>query len=357
MWRVRRSRPARNALLKRDLMGWLGICVLVAAVGLAVGVGVIDNGFAVLRIWFDGASFGLAPLLSLIGLLGLRQRIGVASLLCVGTGTAALGAALYATRVEPFRLEVTRHVVRSDRLPAGIDRSLVIAVLADLQTDRIGDFEAEVFRAMDEVRPDMILLPGDYLQFLDLDAFDEVQPALAELFQSMGHEPRLGIVAVDGDVDEAARSLAGTGAVCLRNESLQFAEDHLQVIGLRTHSSRRDLTPEVVEQVRGFDGLTIVCGHAPDYMNMVLEERFDEEAVLVAGHTHGGQVSIPWFGPPLTLSSVPRWLAAGTLAQRGKTTLLVSRGVGLERRHAPRIRFNCRPQLVVLELVGPAANR
>lgn len=352
MRRVRRPERAPHSVLRRDILGWFLISAFVGACGLGVGAGVIHNGFAVLRIWFDGTSLGLAPLLCFIGLAGFRTRASFMAFACVVIGAAALGVALYATRVEPFRLEVTRHVVRSNRLPAGIEASITVAILADLQTDQIGAFEAEVFQAMDEAKPDLILLPGDYLQFLDRRKFDTVQPALAGLFRSMEHVSRLGIVAVDGDVDQAAVSLAGTGARCLTNETVRFDDDRLQVIGLGTSASRRDLSAEVVEEMEGFDGLTIICGHAPDYMNMVLEGRFDKHAVLVAGHTHGGQVAIPGFGPPLTLSSVPRWLAAGTLAQRGDTTLLVSRGVGMERKHAPRVRFNCRPQLVLLELVG-----
>jgi predicted MPP superfamily phosphohydrolase len=92
-------------------------------------------------------------------------------------------------------------------------------------------------------------------------------------------------------------------------------------------------------------------GHAPDYMNNVLLGHVRREMLCVAGHTHGGQVNIPGFGPPITLSRVPRWLAAGGLHQRKGAWLLVSRGVGMERSNAPRIRFNCRPQLVVVTLV------
>lgn len=355
MRRARQTLAPESSTLWRDLVGWFPLGVLVAAVGLVIGTQVIGSGFAVLRIWFDAASFGLAPLLLLMGGLALREKAGFAAFFVLAAGASAFGIAFYATRVEPFRLEVTHHVIHSERLSPGVDASLLIAILADLQTDQIGAFEAEVFRTIDELKPDLILLPGDYLQLLDPDEFDDVQPALIELFRSMDHAPRLGIVAVDGDVDEAARSLRGTGALCLTDQTVQFPEDHLQIIGLSTPASRRDLTPGVLAEIDAFEGLTIVCGHAPDHMNMVLEGRFDKEAVLVAGHTHGGQVSIPGFGPLITLSSIPRWLAAGTLRPWGKTTLLVSRGVGMERGHAPRIRFNCRPQLVVLELVGSAA--
>lgn len=79
--------------------------------------------------------------------------------------------------------------------------------------------------------------------------------------------------------------------------------------------------------------------------------------LALAGHTHGGQVQLPWFGPPLVLSNVTRAMGAGGLFRLGESWLCVSRGIGMERNHAPRIRFLCRPELTVLELVPPELAR
>ena len=73
--------------------------------------------------------------------------------------------------------------------------------------------------------------------------------------------------------------------------------------------------------------------------------------LILAGHTHGGQVRLPLLGPLLTLSQVPRSWAAGRTELPGGGTLIVSRGVGMERHDAPRLRFLCRPELVVLDLI------
>ncbi len=72
--------------------------------------------------------------------------------------------------------------------------------------------------------------------------------------------------------------------------------------------------------------------------------------LLVSGHTHGGQVSVPFFGPPITLSSVPRDVAAGGLHVVDGRRIYVSRGVGLERGTAPRIRFRVPPEVSLLTL-------
>ena len=60
---------------------------------------------------------------------------------------------------------------------------------------------------------------------------------------------------------------------------------------------------------------------------------------------------LPWFGPLVPLPRVPRSWAAGLTELPGGGKLLVSRGIGVERGYAPPLRFLCRPELVVIELV------
>ena len=73
--------------------------------------------------------------------------------------------------------------------------------------------------------------------------------------------------------------------------------------------------------------------------------------LLVTGHTHGGQVCLPLVGPLVTSSKLPKRHSAGLLDLADGTQVYVSRGIGMERGHAPRLRFLCRPELTVLELV------
>jgi len=89
-----------------------------------------------------------------------------------------------------------------------------------------------------------------------------------------------------------------------------------------------------------------VLGHSPDYA--LGDVRAD---ILLAGHTHGGQVSIPFLGPPLTMAEVPRAWASGLTELSGDRHLYVSRGVGMERGNAPRVRFLTRPELAIIDVV------
>ena len=94
------------------------------------------------------------------------------------------------------------------------------------------------------------------------------------------------------------------------------------------------------------DGFHVVFGHGPDFALGAVDAD-----LLVAGHTHGGQVRLPIIGPLLTYSTIPRAWAAGVTALSGGRTLVVSRGVGMERAHAPRLRFRCKPEIVIIDVL------
>ena len=74
-------------------------------------------------------------------------------------------------------------------------------------------------------------------------------------------------------------------------------------------------------------------------------------ALTVAGHTHGGQVRIPFYGPIRTLSRLPRRMAYGLHEHEGRH-LYVSGGVGVS--NVP-VRFACPPEIAILTLTGTAA--
>ncbi len=115
----------------------------------------------------------------------------------------------------------------------------------------------------------------------------------------------------------------------------------LQLTLLDPEDARSDAPP--VPRVEGFH---VVLGHAPDFALAA-----PPADLLLAGHIHGGQVRIPGWGPLLTLSRVPRSWATGRTELPQGGTLVVSRGLGMERGDAPRLRLGCRPELVVIELV------
>lgn len=114
------------------------------------------------------------------------------------------------------------------------------------------------------------------------------------------------------------------------------------VTGLSLEDSRN--TRLSVETVA--ERFHICLGHCPDF---ALGDVHAD--LLLAGHTHGGQVRLPFIGPPVTLSKAPRGWTNGVTHLSGGRHLFVSRGIGMERGYAPRLRFLCRPELIVIDIL------
>jgi len=127
---------------------------------------------------------------------------------------------------------------------------------------------------------------------------------------------------------------------------------HLWVMGVTcTHDRAADadrLRRLLAEAPPG--ALTLLLYHTPDLMPQAAALGVD---LYLAGHTHGGQWRLPGFGAIVTSSRYGKRYEAGHY-QEGNTHLYVSRGLGLEGFGTPRARFFCRPELVVVDLLGRA---
>jgi predicted MPP superfamily phosphohydrolase len=107
----------------------------------------------------------------------------------------------------------------------------------------------------------------------------------------------------------------------------------------------------------GREELFLVACHTPDHADEV-GRRVPEADLYLCGHTHGGQVQVPFFGPLVTMCESPRHVAAGgVFATSTGLPLLLSRGVGMEGDYAPRFRFHCRPHVFLLTLRGAEPGR
>lgn len=330
---------------KRPRAGVFLLPLVCAAVPIAMAVSYPSGGFFKLRLLAWGV-FGAFPLGALLCAALARKRARALSSLAALAALAMLGAYGFAFHVEPFRLEINHHRVVSAR----ITEPLRIVLLADIQTDSIGAYEQRVFDAVRDARPDLILLSGDYLQ-----AAERVERRLAPQFQRLFTDPslrpRFGIHAVEGDCEaqeDWEYQFDGTGTVTHdETETVEVGPLALTCLTLRdSHSLARIERPD--------ERFHIVLGHHPNFAL-----RSVDADLLLAGHCHGGQVRLPLLGPPIKLAAIPRAWTQGMTDLEGDRKLVVSRGIGMERGGAPRLRFLCRPEVVVIDLVpaqDPAAD-
>ncbi|RLC77893.1 MAG: hypothetical protein DRI81_07895 [Chloroflexi bacterium] len=96
------------------------------------------------------------------------------------------------------------------------------------------------------------------------------------------------------------------------------------------------------------DAFTLLLFHSPDLIREAVDHQVD---LYLGGHTHGGQLCLPFYGAIITNSMYGRRYAAG-LFKEGDTRMYISRGVGFEGGGLPRARFLCRPEIVSIELGG-----
>lgn len=278
-----------------------------------------------------------------------RRTRGVA--LCWAlSGVALFALRIYATHFEPRNLQVREVTIASDK----IKKPFTLLHISDIQSAGIGAYEREVFQKIAELHPDLLLNTGDLLQPIAPLTMQTELPKLAGLFRGLC--PPMGMYTVQGDTDgPLVRSTpAETGGIAylLNQEAIiQRGEDRIRVYGLNLRSSshvswaRTGIGRWLAEDP---GALNIVMGHRPDFIMKFNDLPID---LCLAGHTHGGQIRIPFYGPPVIFCNIPRAWARG-FRKVGNTRLNVSAGIGAEHHGAlPSIRINCPPEMTLIRFV------
>lgn len=276
------------------------------------------------------------------------KRLSAASLTL---GVAIAGVSVWATQIEPEMLSVQYIEIPTPKL----SKPLRVLHITDIQTPGVGEYEERAFAMMRETHPDLVIHTGDLLQPLPPETYDSQLPKIAALLETL--DAPMGVYHVNGDVDYGIwgrRDLGGIGGMqMLYNEGLDLTApggETVRLFCLELNESRYEGAS--IKWIRRWLGegededLTILGGHAPDY---ILEAQQFPIDLCLAGHTHGGQVRIPFFGPLVILSRVPRKLAMG-FHEIGMTRINVSPGVGAEHVFGlPSIRINCPPSMTVFD--------
>jgi predicted MPP superfamily phosphohydrolase len=272
----------------------------------------------------------------------LKASLGV---LAAGVGVEAL--------VAPHRVVVRRVAVRLRTLPAALD-GLRIAQLSDLHRGphvtaahiRKG---AEIATALD---PDLIVVTGDFVS--------RSSRYVAECVDALGAlRAPLGVFAVLGNHDYWTGSTDEV-RVAFRRVSIDLLVN--RAVALRYRGEEWWLGG-VDDMWAGLPDLVATFGRLPAGAFRILlahEPDFADHAALagvplqLSGHSHGGQMIIPFVGPPqYVLPTYGRKYPLGLQrAARGDTLVYTNVGLGLSAlpRPFPRFRINCPPEVTLLTL-------
>jgi predicted MPP superfamily phosphohydrolase len=251
--------------------------------------------------------------------------------------SAAAGAASHGYMYERHHLELTRASFPIAGLPEAL-RGLRIGFLTDIHRSQTVSHEAvsAAVQMLMAERPDLIVLGGDYVTWKDARYVVPAADALAPL------SAPLGVIAVLGNHDDdrdMPAALTAKGFTVLRDARTRVMArgEPLDFVGIRYWTYR---LPEIARLMRGSVPHAILLAHTP---KRLLEAQQLAVSAVLSGHTHGGQIVLPWIGA-VAAREFP--VVAG-YAQRDGTSIFVSRGVGTV--YVP-IRINCPPEVAVLTL-------
>ncbi len=274
---------------------------------------------------------------TLINRRAFLQKIMLAGGVCLTGG--------YSFAIERNDIEVNRYRISLPRLPAEFE-GFTLVHLTDLH---YGPFAGEAFfealvERVNGLRKDIVVCTGDYV--LNRKASDEVDaiwPILSQLRAPLGVYSVLGNHDHWADAERSINWLEKSGQGLLyRRVPLERAGKRIWLAGAGDlWEDHRSLDPLLAHIPA--DEFRVVLAHNPDSADTLQHERFD---LMVSGHTHGGQVRIPFLGAPY-MPVKNREYTMGLVRSKKGLPVFISRGVGT----TIPLRFNCSPEIAVLELV------
>jgi len=277
--------------------------------------------------------------------------------LMVAVAIAILGLA-YVTLVTPTALRRTTIDVPISNLSAAL-QGYTIAALSDLHfggTFAPSRLVRRAVRLANDASPNLIVLLGDYAlshSFLRTTSRWLYEWALPRMTNPLsGLRAPDGVLAIlgnhdyDYDAAKVAALLRTTGARVLINECVVIEKGHARLgIGGVDDWTHGEIDPYGGCASLAPDVPRVVLSHNPDgALEFASNARID---LVLAGHTHGGQIVLPWLGAPARHCSVCDASSASGWVARAPVPLYVTRGVGV----LLPFRFNCPAEVLIVRLV------
>ena len=253
---------------------------------------------------------------------------------------------LYALFVEPFWLEV-KHVTLGSPKLAATGGKIRLAVISDLHCDDNRRLEPALPAAIEKEHPDLILFAGDAIN----NAHGAV-PVFKECISALSKIAPVYLVEGNHDTRDFPRVeiVNGTGATLLRAAAadVKIRGQSVHIVGCSVdfekglHKLFDSLDPKM---------LNVFVYHFP--AEILTASKFPID-LMIAGHTHGGQVCLPFYGAIVTHSKTSKRYESG-LYRLDDTWLYVNRGIGMDGGLSPRVRFLARPELTIIDIVPDAS--
>ena len=255
----------------------------------------------------------------------------------------------YSFIFEPNNIQIEKISIEIKNLPTEFKGAKIIH-LTDFHSKNFGEREERVLKILKDLDPDFVFITGDFIDHStkDLDSCQKFWRKLSnqhqgKVFGVLGnHEHWIE----SPDIHAIKRMLERNGISILNNENKKIFRNnnYIYLIGVDDPDSELDDLPKaMIDTEKNIP--KILLAHSPDIIDNLQGEKID---LILTGHTHGGQIVLP-FIKPFWVPTKNRGKYASGLFEVNDTYLYVNRGIGLS--PALPIRFNCPPEITVIELI------
>jgi uncharacterized protein len=248
--------------------------------------------------------------------------------------------------LERLAVAVRRYRVPVVGLPPSFE-GFTILHLSDLHEKQFGTGAQELVKLIRHENFDIVAITGD----LVVGNHPILTPAL-DLITAIRSFAERPFYSVSGNHDwrlERGNELnqrladAGVNVICNRSMAIEKGGERISILGVDDPVTRRDRLPLALQGVEA-QSPRILLSHSPHPYPQAMRNGID---LMLAGHTHGGQIRLPLLGAPFVpaMGFFPRYDYG--LYRNGKSTLIVSGGLG---ESGLPVRFNIQPELALVTL-------
>lgn len=239
---------------------------------------------------------------------------------------------------------IVRHLqCEFENLPANFGGYRILH-LSDLHIDRMDGLAGIIAQHAAALDADLCVMTGDY-RFAFSGPCDEIYPRIQAILSSVRAPD--GVAAVLGNHDESdmAVQLENLGVRMLINEAVEITRgnESLWIVGVDDPHRGCDELDDALEAVPT-GAMKVLLAHSPEIFDTAAAAGID---LYLCGHTHSGQIRLPWIGAPLLNASCPRSYSEGQWQHKAMLGY-TSAGAGCS---LLPVRYNCAPEIALIELL------